>query len=280
MKIIIFYIAVDFSHSSPGEREKQYRQRITLLRYAACLFFKACGILYNVENKGKPKKAHYMLQEQPNIFEGFCPIEPKPKGRPRFARRGKFVQTYTPKETEVYESEVRTWMIKHYGLTTQPMDGAIKATYEFVLPRPTTARKSDIFSYKKPDIDNLVKSFQDAFDFKRKSGDIQLGVIANDSRISVLHVSKRYASAGEKPGTKFKLEKVCQTLVIVDGNTEELSTIFSKDCVVMPFNELRTCPKDKTVRKIIIFCHNVEKSRKIVEFCKTKFSNVEKYSII
>lgn len=221
-----------------------------------------------------------MLQPHPDVFEGFCPIEPKPKGRPRFARRGKFVQTYTPKETEAYESEVRKWMIKNYGLTTEPMDGAIKATYEFILPKPTSARKSDYFSFKKPDVDNLVKSFQDALDFKKKSGDTELGVIANDSRISILHVSKRYAFEGEKPGTKFKFEKACKTLIIVDGHHSAIENFISKDALIMPFADLKTCEKDKTVRKVIIFCHNVEKSRKIVEFCKTKFANVEDYSII
>ena len=33
--------------------------------------------------------------------------EPVGKGRPRFARRGTFVSTYTPQKTKTYEDEIR-----------------------------------------------------------------------------------------------------------------------------------------------------------------------------
>ena len=33
--------------------------------------------------------------------------EPVGKGRPRFARRGNFVSTYTPQKTKSYEDEIR-----------------------------------------------------------------------------------------------------------------------------------------------------------------------------
>lgn len=147
-----------------------------------------------------------VLLEAPETFSGFCPIAPIPKGRPRFARHGKFVHTYTPKETEEYENAVRLWMISKYGCHRLPMDGPIKATYVFLLPRPKSKSKKKKWSDTKPDIDNLMKSFQDALDFKRKSRGRALGVIANDSRIAALTATKRYVTEGEEPGTYFKFE--------------------------------------------------------------------------
>lgn len=147
-----------------------------------------------------------ILSPAPEVFSGFCPIQPVPKGRPRFARRGKFVQTYTPKETEEYESAIRKWMLSEYGDMRYPMDGAIKATYIFVLPRPKSKSKKKTLISTKPDVDNLAKSFQDGLDFKKKSRGVALGVLANDSRVAVLMCSKRYARDGELPGTYFKFE--------------------------------------------------------------------------
>lgn len=143
--------------------------------------------------------------EQPlSSFSGFCPFAPVPKGRPRFVRRGKFVSTYTPRKTEEYEAHVREWMIKEYGHRL-PMDGVISARYEFVLERPKS--KPDArYSNTKPDIDNLVKSFQDALDFKVKENGLSLGVVANDSRIAHIEAVKRYADDDEEPGTFFTFE--------------------------------------------------------------------------
>lgn len=148
------------------------------------------------------------LSPAPEVFSGFCPIPPVPKGRPRFARRGNFVQIFTPKETEKYEKAVRTWFLREYGDMREPMDGCLKATYIFVLPRPKSKSKKQKLVNTKPDVDNLAKSFQDALDFKKKSHGKALGVIANDSRISTLMCSKRYPKDGEEPGTYFKIEVI------------------------------------------------------------------------
>lgn len=139
----------------------------------------------------------------PLMFSGFCPVPPEPKGRPKFTTRGGFVRAYTPRNTLAYETMVRKWMIQAYGLRRTPMDGQVLASYEFVLSRPKAVSKKKIFSDKKPDIDNLVKAFLDACDFKAKAPTSAAGVMANDSRISVSIATKRYAKAGEDVGTKF-----------------------------------------------------------------------------
>lgn len=43
------------------------------------------------------------------------PGEPQGKGRPKFARRGNFVQTYTPKKTRTYEDIVANSYILQCG---------------------------------------------------------------------------------------------------------------------------------------------------------------------
>ena len=62
--------------------------------------------------------------------------QPKAKGRPRFARRGNYVATYTPKETLNYENLVKV------SFETQVQDkyiiqGEIKATIKafFSIPK-------------------------------------------------------------------------------------------------------------------------------------------------
>ena len=105
------------------------------------------------------------MLDAPTSFSGFCPIPPVPKGRPRFTQKG---HAYTPKETRDYENSVRTWFMSEYGINRYPMDGALYAEYEFILPRPKNTPKSKIWSSTKPDIDNFAKAFQDAMDFKKK----------------------------------------------------------------------------------------------------------------
>lgn len=145
------------------------------------------------------------FEEAPDSFSGFVEIIPVPKGRPRFARIGRGVRAYSPKETEEYENAVRKWFKQEYGTNTTPMDGNLKATYEFLLPKPKSKSKNTVLANTKPDIDNLVKSFQDALDFKQKKRDIALGVINNDSRVTTLISRKRYIKDGEVPGIFFTI---------------------------------------------------------------------------
>ena len=52
--------------------------------------------------------------------------EPVPKGRPRFARRGNFVSTYTPTKTKTYEDEVHYMAACAMG-SSKPLEGAVEA---------------------------------------------------------------------------------------------------------------------------------------------------------
>lgn len=117
--------------------------------------------------------------------------EPKAKGRPRFAKRGNFVSTYTPQETLNYENLIKI------SFETQVEDkyliqGEIKAIIKAYLSIPkSTPKKREsgmlmggIHPVKKPDCDNIGKTVLDA-----------LNGIAyrDDSQIVVLHVEKHYS---------------------------------------------------------------------------------------
>lgn len=159
------------------------------------------------------------LGPAPEEFSGFCPIAPVPKGRPRFTRNG---HAYTPKETRAYEQAVRSWLKREYGHPRLPMGGALRADYEFVVPRPKSTPKRERLSSKKPDVDNYVKAFQDAFEFDCKSADgIALGVVENDSRIAFVTAMKRYAEDGEACGTRFCVRPAGTDVVIVDPDVPE-----------------------------------------------------------
>jgi len=92
---------------------------------------------------------------------------PVPKGRPRFARRGKFVSTYSPKTTVDYETKVAEAAQLAMG-SSEPLEG-----YE----RPT----------KKSDIDNYCKAVFDGMN----------GIVfLDDSQVVSLHSTKVYGTIG------------------------------------------------------------------------------------
>ncbi|MDE6020294.1 MAG: RusA family crossover junction endodeoxyribonuclease [Ruminococcus sp.] len=98
------------------------------------------------------------------------PGEPKGKGRPRFSKRGGFVQTYTPKETKSYEELVAGEYIRQCGNIKSDCNACIHmeiAAY-FCVPKSTSKANRLkmlmhlLFPLKKPDLDNIVKIIADA----------------------------------------------------------------------------------------------------------------------
>ena len=126
---------------------------------------------------------------------------PIAKKRPRFARRGKFVQTYNPQETE----EGRwLWEAKqHFPHGFEPHTGPIIVSMAFFMPVPKSISKKqrkamlDAFfpHTKKPDLDNLVKFAKDALNGT---------AWADDSQVYDLRAYKCY---DELPRTEITLEK-------------------------------------------------------------------------
>jgi len=118
------------------------------------------------------------------------PGDPVPKGRPRFARRGTFVQTYTDSKTLEYETLVGFKARQAIG-ASEPLKGhltvflylryAVPASYS---KKRTEACLNGLEFPKRVDLDNCYKSITDAMN----------GIVyADDSQIVEAHILKCYA---------------------------------------------------------------------------------------
>lgn len=129
--------------------------------------------------------------------------DPFGKQRPRFVRRGRYVSTYTPKETVDYENKVRQSYRKQTNLTEQlkaPIAANILAVYR--IPKNTSKIKRklmlerEIFPIVKPDSDNIGKVILDPLN----------GITyKDDAGVVKLNVEKIY---GETPGVIVHLKEI------------------------------------------------------------------------
>ena len=119
---------------------------------------------------------------------------PVPKGRPRFARRGKFVSTYSPKTTVEYETKVSESAKLAMG-TSEPLETPVGAYIYITLPVPASYSKKRTQAClsgeerptKKSDIDNYCKAIFDGMN----------GIVfLDDSLVVSLHATKVYGTIG------------------------------------------------------------------------------------
>lgn len=119
------------------------------------------------------------------------PGPPHGKGRPRFARRGNFVATYTDAKTSSYEDQIRFYALQAMG-SSKPLETALEAAIYIRLPVPKSYPKKRVaaclsgseWPCKKPDWDNVAKSVCDAMNSI---------IFVDDSQIVECHVRKVYA---------------------------------------------------------------------------------------
>jgi len=122
------------------------------------------------------------------------PGKPIAKKRPRFARRGKFVQTYNCQETE--EGRFMFSIMAQLPEGWQVVQGPVRLECLFMMPIPKTSRKKaldmamgNIRHTKKPDVDNCAKFLKDCCN----------GILwRDDSQVYSLYATKFYA---ENPQT-------------------------------------------------------------------------------
>lgn len=128
---------------------------------------------------------------------------PVAKGRPRFARRGAYVQSYTPDKTVQYENLVKlSYAEKHGG--KEPLRGPIELvmTAYFPIPKSVSKKKHAELSLeqewhiKKPDTDNCIKIATDA---------LQHMAFENDSQICSIKARKYYS---DTPRTEILLREL------------------------------------------------------------------------
>ena len=97
--------------------------------------------------------------------------QPTAKARPRFAKSGNFVTTYTDKKTSDYEALVRQSLFEQSGVVVMfneqaQLEATIWAYYR--IPRATTKKKIEqmingqIRPLVKPDLDNIAKIILDS----------------------------------------------------------------------------------------------------------------------
>jgi Holliday junction resolvase RusA-like endonuclease len=129
------------------------------------------------------------------------PGDPVPKGRPRFARRGQFVQTYTDSKTLEYETLVGFKARQAIG-ASEPLKGhltvflylryAVPASYS---KKRTEACLNGLEYPKRVDLDNCYKSITDAMN----------GIVyADDSQIVEAHILKCYSL---EPGANVMIQE-------------------------------------------------------------------------
>jgi Holliday junction resolvase RusA-like endonuclease len=113
------------------------------------------------------------------------------KQRPRFARRGNFVSTYSPQKTKTYEDEIRL-MAKAAMGASEPLETPVTVAIYIRVGIPASFSKQKrkdalegiLKPTKKPDADNILKCFLDAM-----NGIVYL----DDKQVVNIHLTKVYA---------------------------------------------------------------------------------------
>ena len=116
------------------------------------------------------------------------------KGRPKFARRGNFVSTYTPTKTRDYEDLIKESARQAMG-SAEVLETPVTVAIYITVPIPASYSKKRTEAclsgserpIKKPDIDNVAKCFLDAMN------EI---VYKDDTQVLTLHITKVYGTVG------------------------------------------------------------------------------------
>ncbi|MFW6173908.1 MAG: RusA family crossover junction endodeoxyribonuclease [Elusimicrobiota bacterium] len=126
---------------------------------------------------------------------------PRVKKRPVFSSKGGKVRIYTPKTTATFENLIKLKAEEHFQ---NPMDGSISLAIRFYLPRPKRLiwkckPMPEVYSDKRPDIDNLAKAVIDGLN----------GVaFKDDGQIADLHITKKFHAGDDKPKTIVMVDKL------------------------------------------------------------------------
>ena len=131
-----------------------------------------------------------MPKIETQMFTFTIPGKPMGKQRPKFARMGNYVKTYTPKETVNYEQWVRFCFKEACGKFMDYPYIEVDIDAYFPIPKSFSKKKrqeaidDNIKPTTKPDLDNILKVITDALN----------GVAFSDDRIiTQVSMYKQYA---------------------------------------------------------------------------------------
>lgn len=131
--------------------------------------------------------------------------EPTAKGRPRFAKRGNFVITYTDDKTVNYENLVKLEYKNQCGDKYFDADAPLMVQIICFFSRPKNIAKKNLPLYdnntirplKKPDTDNIAKIILDS---------LNKVAFDDDKQVVRLYVSKLFAKG--KPYVEVNITKI------------------------------------------------------------------------
>lgn len=133
------------------------------------------------------------------LLEVFVPGQPAAQGSKRHVGGGRLLEQ---------SKKVRPWrnqivaVLATTGRHLAPLEGAVRADLEFVMPRPLATPKTRPTppAVKRPDLDKLIRAVFDAISDAR--------VWKDDSCAVQVMAGKRIAEPGEATGCRIRLEEV------------------------------------------------------------------------
>lgn len=129
---------------------------------------------------------------------------PAPQGSKRHVGRGILIES--SKKVKPWREDVRASALAAMTDDWQPIDSPVEVWVTFYLPAPKTLPKRVYYPTKRPDADKLARSTLDAL--------TSAGVYLDDSKVTDLHVLKRYVGRNVMdvtiPGAHIDVEELNQ----------------------------------------------------------------------
>ena len=135
------------------------------------------------------------------IFSVSLPLEPRGKGRPRLARRGRHSVAYTPQSTLQWERAAARLLRAKWK--QEPLDQPVRLIVEAVKKRPQRLMAKrhpdgEIWRPHKPDADNVAKIVMDSLE--------KAGVLANDIVVCELICRSLYTKREQSPCVRIEIQ--------------------------------------------------------------------------
>ena len=129
----------------------------------------------------------------------YTPGIPAPQGsKTGYIRGGRVVLVESSKKVKPWREAVALVARRH---CPEPLDGPVRVTVDFIMPRPKSLPKRVKQHVKRPDLDKLLRSTNDAL----------TGIAyQDDSQIVSIHGTKHYCHPDSDPGAIITIERIIE----------------------------------------------------------------------